>query len=108
MVDKRPIIHPFFTVKKKKQTESTEGTKPTVDLSTPIHDVNSEKISDEGTSLIVVDDESEEEEDAASSSVDDQSEEQLSKCELACCTSSTVYVPATESELQSTSMRGKR
>ncbi len=42
-----------------------------------MNDVNSEKIPDEDTSLIVVDDELEE--DASSSFVDDQSEEQLLK-----------------------------
>ncbi|CAF5109244.1 unnamed protein product [Rotaria sp. Silwood1] len=106
MAGKRPTIHPFFTVMKRRQTESTEDTKSIADLSTPINDVNSEKIPDEDTSLSVVDDELQE--NASSSFVDDQSEEQLSKCELACCTSSTVYVPVTESELQSTSMKDKR
>jgi hypothetical protein len=106
MADKRPGIHPFFTMKKKKQTESTEDTEPTADLSTSINDANSEEIPDEDTSLIVVDDELEK--DTSSSFVDDQSEEQLSECELECCTSSKVYVPTDGSELQSTSMKDKR
>jgi hypothetical protein len=96
-------------VKKKKQIDSTKGTEPTADLSksiNDINDVNSEEIPDEDTSLIVVHDELEE--DTSSSFVDDQSEEQLSKCELVCCASSTVHVPATASELQSTSIKGKR
>jgi hypothetical protein len=33
MADKRPSIHPFFTVKKRKQTKSTEDTRPIADLS---------------------------------------------------------------------------
>ncbi|CAF4990227.1 unnamed protein product, partial [Rotaria sp. Silwood1] len=65
MADKRPTIHPFFTMKKRRQTESTEDTKSIADLSTPINDVNSEKIPDEDTSLSVVDDELQE--DASSS-----------------------------------------
>ena len=106
MADKCLGIHPFFTMKKKKQTESTEDSEPTADLSTSINDANSEEIPDEDTSLIVVDDELEK--DTSSSFVDDQSEEQLSECELECCTSSKVYVPTDGSELQSTSMKDKR
>ncbi|CAF4335247.1 unnamed protein product, partial [Rotaria magnacalcarata] len=63
MADKRPLIHPFFTVKKKKQTESTEVTEPTADLSASINncnDVNIEENPDRYTSLIIVDDELEE------------------------------------------------
>ena len=73
MADKRPGIHPFFTMKKRKQTESTEDTEPTADLSTSINDANSEETPDEDTSLIVVDDELEK--DTSPSFVDDQSEE---------------------------------
>jgi hypothetical protein len=77
MADKRPGIHPFLTMKKRKQTESTEDTEPTAGLSTAINDANSEEIPDEDTSLVVVDYELEK--DTSSSFVDDQSEEQLSK-----------------------------
>ncbi|CAM4768570.1 unnamed protein product [Rotaria magnacalcarata] len=93
MADKRPLIHPFFTVKKKKQTESTEVTEPTADLSASINncnDVNIEENPDRYTSLIIVDDELEE--DVSSSFVNDQSEKLLSKCDLVCCTSSKVIL----------------
>ncbi|CAF1573340.1 unnamed protein product [Rotaria magnacalcarata] len=109
MADKRPFIHPFFMVKKKKQTESTEGTKPTADLSASINNcnnVNIEEIPDKYTSLIIVDDALEE--DVSSSLVNDQSEKQLSKCDLVCCTSSRVYVPVIASDLQLTSIKGLR
>ena len=106
MADKRPIIHLFFALKKRKQTESTEDTKPPADLSTSIDNINRGDIPNQVTPLIVIDDDSEV--DASSSFVDDQSEEKWSKCEFACCASSTVYVPTTESELQSTLMKEKR
>jgi hypothetical protein len=106
MADKRPTIHPFFTVKKRKQTESTDDTEPAADLSTSIDDANSEEVPHEDASVIIVDDDLEE--NVSSSLVDDQSEEYLSKCELECCTSSSVYVPTTRSELQSTLMKDKR
>ncbi|CAF3731634.1 unnamed protein product, partial [Rotaria socialis] len=109
MADKRPLIHPLFTMKKKKQTESTEGTEPTADLSASINncnDVNIEENPDRYTSLIIVDDELEE--DVSSSFVNDQSEKLLSKCDLVCRTSSKVYVPVIASDLQSTSIKGLR
>ena len=55
MADKHPGIHSFFTMRKKKQTESTKDTEPTADLSTSVNDANSEEIPDEDTSFIVVD-----------------------------------------------------
>jgi hypothetical protein len=109
MAEKRPNIHPFFTIKKKKPTKSTEDAESSPDLSTSINDandVNTEEIPDEGSSIVVVDDQREE--DASSSFTDDQSGKQLSKCELVCCASSTVYVPASTSELQRTSTQDKR
>ena len=49
MAEKRPNIHPFFTVKKKKPTKSTEDAESSPDLSTSINDanvVNTEEIPD--------------------------------------------------------------
>ncbi|CAF3500966.1 unnamed protein product [Adineta steineri] len=109
MAEKRPNIHPFFTVKKKKPTKSTVDAESSPDLSTSINDVNNvntEEISDEGSSIVVVDDQREE--DVSSSFTDDQSGKQLSKCELVCCASLTMYVPASASELQSTLTQDKR
>jgi hypothetical protein len=109
MAEKRPIIDPFFTAKKAKQTEFRKETESTDIFPTSMNDANdvsSEEIADDDSSLVVVDDESEE--NASSSFVDNQPDIQLSKCELVCCTSSMVYVPATASELQSTSIKGKR
>ncbi|CAF3882931.1 unnamed protein product [Rotaria sp. Silwood1] len=109
MAEKRPNIHPFFTVKEKKPTKSTEDAESSAGLSTSINDgndVNTEEIPDEDSTIVVVDDQREE--DASSSFTDDQSGKQLSKCELVCCASSTVYVPASTSELQSTSTQDKR
>ena len=53
MADKRPTIHPFFTVKKRKQTDDTE---PAADLSTSIDDANCEEVSDEDASVIIIGD----------------------------------------------------
>jgi len=109
MAEKRPNIHPFFTVKKKKPTKSTEDAESSPDISTSINDgndVNTQEIPDEDSSIVVVDDQ--QEEDASSSFIDDQSRKQLSNCELVCCESLTVYVPASTSELQSTSTKDKR
>jgi hypothetical protein len=99
MAEKRPNIHPFFTVKKKKPTKSTGDAESSLDLSTSINnanDVNPEEIPDEGSAIVIAEDQ--QEEDASSSFTDDQSGKQLLKCELVCCASSTVYVPASTSE----------
>ncbi len=109
MVERSPTVHPLFTAKKAKQTESRKEIQSTDIFPTSMndaYDVSSEEIADDDSSLVVVDDEPEE--NASSSFVDDQPDIQLSKCELVCCTSSTVYVAATASELQSTSIKGKR
>lgn len=109
MAEKRPNIHPFFTVKKKKPTKSTDEAELNADLSTSIddaNDVNNEEIPDEGSPVVIVDDQREE--DTSFSFTDDQSGKKLPQCELVCCASSAVYVPTNTSELQSTSTQDKR
>jgi len=106
MAEKRPVIHPFFSMKKKTPIE-TAVREETIDLSSSsIDETHGEANTNIGAPVVINDDQLEEE--ISSSSVNNQSEERQSRCELVCCSSSTAYVPAFASEYQSTSTIDKR
>jgi hypothetical protein len=105
MAEKRPVIHPFFSMKKKKEIETTKH-EETIDLSSSNDETHDEANTNIDASVAISDDQLVEE--ISSSSVNNQPEEHQSRCELVCCSSSTTYVRAFASEYQSTSTIDKR
>ena len=111
MAEKRPNIHPFFTTKRSKPTKSTESAESVAGSPTSINDtdeVNNEKVPNDclDSSVVVIDDELEK--DTSTSLIENQSEEHVSECGFVCCKSSTMYVPTSASEFQSTLDKDRR
>lgn len=105
MAEKRPIIHPFFLMKKRKETKTTES--EGITDSSPSNDERMDEVDVQSGAAITVDDDQSDEE-LSSSTVNNQPNKHLSRCELICCSSSTMYAPASESEYESTTTQDKR
>lgn len=105
MAEKRPIIHPFFLTKKRKETKTTEN--EDVTDSSPSNDERMDEVNVQSDAAITVEDDQSDEE-LSSSTVNNQPNKHLSQCELICCSLSTIYAPASESEYESTTTQDKR
>jgi hypothetical protein len=79
MAEKRPVIHPFLSMKKKKEIETTER-EETIDRSSSNDETHDEANTNIDASVALSDDQLEEE--ISSSSVINQPEERQSRCEL--------------------------
>lgn len=111
MAEKRPNIHPFFTIKRSKPTKSAENPESITGSPTSINnpeEVNHEKVPNDclDSSVVIIDDELEK--DTSTSLIQNQSGDHLSECGLVCCKSPTVYVPTSTFEFQSTLEKNKR
>jgi hypothetical protein len=105
MAEKRPVIHPFFTIKKRKESDTTE-TEESFDFS-PSSDEMRDKVNATNDACVTVTDDQPDEE-MPSSSANEQPEDDPPRCHLVCCSSSAKYVPTLVSDYQSTSTEDKR